>query len=190
MQQTKSAQIFTNNIIKSLVVIGVGILFAVFKTGVFQILLTVLGALMFLIGVGDVIRKVKLWEGIIEMVVGALVIVGVWTLFEVASLVVGIGMLMAGSVGLVGFVKHRRKVKTSPVEFVGTIVLLVLGALLVAGYAAKLLDVLLLVSGILLIAWGVVYFITAIFHLTHAEKEYTKRANSADSGDNADENDK
>ena len=37
MQQTKSAQIFTNNIIKSLVVIGVGILFAVFKTGVFQI---------------------------------------------------------------------------------------------------------------------------------------------------------
>lgn len=183
MQQTKSAQIFTNNIIKSIVVVGVGVLFAVFKTGVFQILLTVLGALMFLIGVGDVIRKVKLWEGVIEMTVGALIIVGVWTLFDIASLVVGIGMLMASSVGVVDFVKHRKKVKTSPVEFVGTIVLLVLGVLLVAGYAAKLLDALLLVAGVLLIVWGAIYFALSIFELTHAEKEYAKRTKTEDNTD-------
>ncbi len=180
MNKTKAVQAFTNHIITSVVIIAVGVLFAIFKSDVFRILLTVIGALVFLLGVFEVVRRIRLWEGIVEMLIGAFVIVGAWLLFNVAALIAGIGMLIAAAIRLYDFIKSGKKIKVYVIDFVGILCLIIFGALLVAGYAAAILDMLLLVSGILLIVWGIVDLVLALTVLSKAKKQYAKKDGDAD----------
>ncbi|MCQ3035504.1 MAG: hypothetical protein MJ248_04760, partial [Bacilli bacterium] len=82
-----------NSLIIALAYLIIGVLFIVFKAGILglaiQIALTVLGVLFIVFGILGIVNK-RLVEGIVNLVIGVVIIVFGWTLLMVIMIIFGV----------------------------------------------------------------------------------------------------
>ena len=131
------------------------ILFIVFKSGivglVLEIALTILGVLFIVKGILDIVNNKKTTEGIIQIVIGAVIIVLGWTIVEIILLVLGVLIVIKGVLDLINAIKTK---KVTPIIY--AIITIVVGVLLVIGKFASAADILFIII-------GVVFVLDAIF---------------------------
>ena len=78
----------SNNVIAAILYILLGVLFIVFKAGMLNWLMTIVGIVFIALGVYNIIQR-RLTNGIIEAVIGVVVILGGWLFVEIVLIVLG-----------------------------------------------------------------------------------------------------
>lgn len=138
----------TSNILTCLAYAVIGVLLCIFQSGSLNILMTVVGALFIVLGIMDLIKNKQTTRGIIELALGAVVIVCGWLVVDIVLLVLGIILIVKGILELV------QNYKAGFVANLSSIMLLVMGVLLVISKWA-LVDVMCIVVGVLFVINGV-----------------------------------
>ena len=144
----KSSSKVTNNMVYALLYVIVGILFIVFKSGMLNWLMTIIGVVFIALGVYDIIKK-KITNGIIEAVIGVVVIVGGWVFVEIALIVFGALLIVKGATDLISLFKGSKNV----VSIIVAILTIALGVLLIVSKWVAL-DWMFIVIGIVFIVEG------------------------------------
>lgn len=138
----------TSNILTCLVYAAIGVLLCIFRGDSLDILMTVVGALLVVLGVIDLFKNKETGKGIIEALLGVAIIVCGWLVMDLVLLILGVVLIVKG---VMEIVKNR---KAGFVANLSSIMLLVIGVLLVVSKWA-LLDVMCLIAGIIFIINGV-----------------------------------
>lgn len=146
MAKSKKAKLKLNssNILTCLVYAVIGVLLCVLQGGSLNILMTVVGALLFVLGLVDMIKNKETVKGIIEMLLGVAIIVCGWLVAGIVLLVLGVVLIVKG---VMEIIKNR---KAGFVANLSSIMLLVIGVLLVISKWA-LLDVMCIIAGVIFI---------------------------------------
>lgn len=144
----KSSSKVTNNMVYALLYVIVGILFIVFKSGMLNWLMTIIGVVFIALGVYDIIKK-KITNGIIEAVIGVVVIVGGWVFVEIVLIVFGALLIVKGATDLISLFKGSKNV----VSIIVAILTIALGVLLIVSKWVAL-DWMFIVIGIVFIVEG------------------------------------
>ena len=138
------SKLSTNAILTAVVYAVVGILLLILKGGSLGILMTVVGALLIVLGIVDIVKEKETVKGVLEAVVGLAIIVCGWTIAEIVLLVLGVVLIVKGVMELVKNIKGGFSAILSP------IVTIVIGVILVIAKWA-LLDVMCIIAGVILI---------------------------------------
>ncbi len=144
----KSSSKVTNNMVYALLYVIVGILFIVFKSGMLNWLMTIIGVVFIALGVYDIIKK-KITNGIIEAAIGVVVIVGGWVFVEIVLIVFGALLIVKGVTDLISLFKGSKNV----VSIIVAILTIALGVLLIVSKWVAL-DWMFIVIGIVFIVEG------------------------------------
>lgn len=144
----KSSSKVTNNVVYALLYVIVGILFIVFKSGMLNWLMTIIGVVFIALGVYDIIKK-KITNGIIEAAIGVVVIVGGWVFVEIVLIVFGALLIVKGVTDLISLFKGSKNV----VSIIVAILTIALGVLLIVSKWVAL-DWMFIVIGIVFIVEG------------------------------------
>ncbi len=144
----KSSSKVTNNMVYALLYVIVGILFIVFKSGMLNWLMTIIGVVFIALGVYDIIKK-KITNGIIEAAIGVVVIVGGWVFVEIVLIVFGALLIVKGATDLISLFKGSKNV----VSIIVAILTIALGVLLIVSKWVAL-DWMFIVIGIVFIVEG------------------------------------
>ena len=151
----KSINKQTSQLLIALAYLIIGVLFIVFKSGivglVLEIALTILGVLFIVKGILDIVNNKKTTEGIIQIVIGAVIIVLGWTIVEIILLVLGVLIVIKGVLDLINASNTK---KLTPIIY--AVITIVVGVLLVIGKFASAADILFIII-------GVVFVLDAIF---------------------------
>lgn len=142
--------------ITAISLIIIGILCCVFRAGMLNIIVTVIGVLLIAIGLYDVFVRKETALGIIAGVAGIVVIIFGWTIAEAALILTGI---IAIIYGIFIFVKNIGTVKTGgafakAVAVVKPLVMIIFGILLIVAYNV-MADAMMIALGIFSIIGGV-----------------------------------
>ena len=86
----------------------IGVLFVVFKAGMLNWLLTVAGIVFIALGVYDIIKK-NLTNGLIEVAIGVIIILGGWLFVEIVLIVFGALLVVKGITDLVPLFQSSSK---------------------------------------------------------------------------------
>ncbi len=133
---------FSNNILNCIVYAVIGILLIVLKAGSLGILMTAVGALLVILGLLDIIKGKDLSKGLVELVLGAGVIVCGWLIADIVLLVLGIVLIVKGVMELI------KNFKKGIIANLSSIVLVIIGVLLVIA-KWTLMDVMCIVAGVI-----------------------------------------
>lgn len=144
----KSSSKVTNNMVYALLYVVVGILFIVFKSGMLNWLMTIIGVVFIALGVYDIIKK-KITNGIIEAAIGVVVIVGGWVFVEIVLIVFGALLIVKGVTDLISLFKGSKNV----ISIIVAILTIALGVLLIVSKWVAL-DWMFIVIGIVFIVEG------------------------------------
>lgn len=144
----KSSSKVTNNMVYALLYVIVGILFIVFKSGMLNWLMTIIGVVFIALGVYDIIKK-KITNGIIEAAIGVVIIVGGWMFVEIVLIVFGALLIVKGVTDLISLFKGSKNV----VSIIVAILTIALGVLLIVSKWVAL-DWMFIVIGIVFIVEG------------------------------------
>lgn len=144
----KSSSKATNNMVYALLYVIVGILFIVFKSGMLNWLMTIIGVVFIALGVYDIIKK-KITNGIIEAAIGVVVIVGGWVFVEIVLIVFGALLIVKGVTDLISLFKGSKNV----ISIIVAILTIALGVLLIVSKWVAL-DWMFIVIGIVFIVEG------------------------------------
>ena len=140
-------------LLNALLHIVVGALFAYFKAGIVNWILTAVGVVFIINGIIQVTNKNTV-PGIVHLAIGAAIIVFGWTLIEIALLVFGVMLILSA-------LADYSKSKKDKVDLVKLLVSVIVGGLLIiSGF--KLVDWLFIVLGVALVLEGVLQVITLI----------------------------
>ncbi len=139
----------SDNIITAALYIIVGILFCIFKAGVLNFTMTVIGALLIVAGVLRILKK-QLTEGIIFAALGVLIILGGWLFVDVILLVLGVFLAAKGVLDLLTAIKYNNLAAT-----VSSAITILVGIMLVVSKWA-LLDWIFIILGVILAVDGVI----------------------------------
>ncbi len=145
MAKKKKLSLSSNNILNCIVYAVIGILLIVLKAGSLGILMTAVGVLLIVLGLLDIINEKDLTKGIIEIVLGAGIIVCGWLIADIVLLLLGIVLIIKGVMELF------KNFKKGLVANLSSIVLLVIGILLVVAKWA-LMDVMCIIAGVIFLA--------------------------------------
>ena len=150
MAKKKAAKLklSTSNILTCLVYAVIGVLLCIFKGGSLNILMTVVGALLVVLGLVDLIKNKQVGKGLIEALLGAAIIVCGWLVVDLVLLILGVVLIVKG---VMEIVKNR---KAGFVANLSSIMLLVIGVLLVVANWV-LLDFMFIIAGVIFIVNGV-----------------------------------
>ena len=143
-KKTAKLKLTTSNILTCLVYAVIGVLLCIFKGGSLNILMTVVGALLVVLGLVDLIKNKQVGKGIIEALLGVAIIVCGWLVTGLVLLILGIVLIVKG---VMEIVKNH---KAGFVANLSSIMLLVIGVLLVISKWA-LLDVMCIIAGVIFI---------------------------------------
>ena len=132
------------NILTCLVYAVIGALLCILKGGSLNILMTVVGALLVVLGLVDVFKNKELVKGLVEALLGVAIIVCGWLVADIVLLVLGVVLIIKGAMEII---KNR---KAGFVANLSSIMLLVIGVLLVIAKWA-LLDVMCIIAGVIFI---------------------------------------
>ena len=80
-------------LINAIALIVMGILFCIFRAGMINVLLTIVGVVLIALGIYDIVKKLYV-NAAIEIILGIAVIVCGWTILDIALLVLGIGLTL------------------------------------------------------------------------------------------------
>ena len=138
----------TSNILTCLVYAVIGVLLCILKGGSLNILMTVVGALLVVLGLVDIIKNKQVGKGLIEALLGAAIIVCGWLVVDFVLLVLGIVLIVKGAMEII---KNR---KAGFVANLSSIMLLVIGVLLVVANWV-LVDFMFIIAGVIFILNGV-----------------------------------
>lgn len=138
----------TDNIVNCIIYVAIGLLLAILKAGSLNILMTVVGALLIVMGVIDIVKSKDLTKGLIEIGIGAVIILCGWLIADVVLLIFGILLIIKGIVEIVENHGAGFPILVSP------IITVVIGALLVIAKWA-LIDVICVIAGIVFIVNGI-----------------------------------
>ena len=133
-----------NNLITCAVYAIIGILLVILRAGSLGILMTVVGALLIVLGVVDVVKGKYLVKGVIEALVGVAIIVGGWVFADIVLLILGILLIIKG------ILEISKIYKKGFMAMLPAIVTIVIGILLVIAKWV-LLDVICIIAGIIFI---------------------------------------
>lgn len=122
----KSKKHVSNNVVYALLYILIGVLFIVFKSSMFDWLMTIVGVVFIALGVIDILHK-NLTNGIIEAVIGIVIILGGWLFLEIVFIVFGALLIVKGAMDLVKQFQGKRDV----VKIIIAILTIALGILLI-----------------------------------------------------------
>ncbi len=120
----------------------IGLLLVILKGGSLGILMTVVGALLIILGIVDIVKEKDLVTGVIEAVIGVAIIVCGWLIADIVLLVFGIVLIVKGV--MEAWEKRDKGWK----ELLSPLVTIVIGILLVVAKWA-LMDILCIVAGII-----------------------------------------
>ena len=130
-----------NNILTCVFYAVIGALLVILRGGSLGILMTVVGALLIVLGVVDVIKNKNLVKGIIEALMGVAIIVCGWLIADIVLLVLGAVLIVKGVMELIN------NFKRGALPILSAVITILLGALLVAAKWV-LLDLFCLIAGI------------------------------------------
>ena len=122
----------------------IGILLIVLKAGSLGILMTIIGVLFIALGVMDIVKGNNLTKAIVNIAIGAVIIVCGWLIADIVLLVFGILLIVKGVTDIAKNYKAGFETLLSPIACI------VIGVLLVVSKWA-LLDVMCVIAGILFI---------------------------------------
>ena len=131
-----------NNIVTCAVYAIIGLLLVILKGGSLGILMTIVGALLIVLGVVDIIKNKDLTKGLVEAVIGVAIIVCGWLIADIVLLIFGILLIVKGAMDLFKNLNNGFMAMLSP------IVTIVIGVLLVIAKWA-LLDVICIIAGVI-----------------------------------------
>ena len=138
-------------LINAIALIVLGILFCIFRAGMINVLLTIVGVVLIALGIYDIVQK-KYVNAVIEIILGIAVIVCGWVILEIALLVLGIGLVIYSAFEIYTIVKNFKK--KGWISLVKPIITLVVGLLLIVAKWV-LVDWIFIVIGVILIIDGV-----------------------------------
>ena len=115
-------------LINAIALIVLGILFCIFRAGMINVLLTIVGVVLIGLGVYDIVKK-KYIPAVIEIILGIAVIVCGWLILEIALLVLGIGLVLYSVYEIVMIVKNFNK--KNWMALIKPIIMLVIGIFLI-----------------------------------------------------------
>ncbi|MBR2647006.1 MAG: DUF308 domain-containing protein [Clostridia bacterium] len=145
----------TERIISAALTIAFGVLLIALKGDFIGILMTVAGIALIVVGVLDLVNKM-LPPAIIKMVVGVLIIVCGWTVLTAVLYIVAAVLLVVGILMLYDKIKHRVRCHTlfhTICEYAVPSLFIAIGIMLLF-HQGKLIDLVLIISGILTIVEG------------------------------------
>lgn len=138
------------NLTSALIYIILGVLFCIFKAGVLDWLMTIAGALFIVFGVLDLVRFATT-SGIINIAIGAVILLGGWFFLEVVLLVFGILLTVKGAIALANALKALNK---SAFDILFPALTIVVGIMLIASKWA-LMDWFFIIMGVMFVIDGV-----------------------------------
>ena len=138
-------------IINAIALIVLGILFCIFRAGMINALLTIVGVVLIGLGVYDIVKKNYI-PAVIEIILGIAVIVCGWTILDIALLVLGIGLVIYSVYQIVMIAKDFKK--KGWMALIKPIITLIIGVFLIV---AKwlLVDWVFIVIGVIFIINGI-----------------------------------
>ena len=138
-------------IINAIALIVLGILFCIFRAGMINVLLTIVGVVLIGLGIYDIVKKNYI-AAVIEIILGIAVIVCGWTILDIALLVLGIGLVIYSVYQIVMIAKDFKK--KGWMALVKPIITLIIGVFLIV---AKwlLVDWVFIVIGVIFIINGI-----------------------------------
>ncbi|MBO5773606.1 MAG: DUF308 domain-containing protein [Clostridia bacterium] len=138
-------------IINAIALIVLGILFCIFRAGMINVLLTIVGVVLIGLGIYDIVKKNYI-PAVIEIILGIAVIVCGWTILDIALLVLGIGLVIYSVYQIVMIAKDFKK--KGWMALIKPIITLIIGIFLIV---AKwlLVDWVFIVIGVIFIINGI-----------------------------------
>ena len=139
-------------VISAIALIVLGILFCIFRAGMINVLLTIVGVVLIALGAYDIFVKKNYVSAAIEIILGIAVIVCGWTILDIALLVLGIGLVLYAVYEIVMIAKNFKK--KGWLSLVKPIITLIVGIFLIV---AKwlLVDWIFIVIGVIFIVNGI-----------------------------------
>ncbi len=140
----------SQNLITAVLFGVLGILLIVLRMGMLNVLLTIIGVLLLAVGIYDIVMNLSrrtntLVRGIIETLVGVVIIVCGWTIAQWTLIIFGVLLVILGVVGSVKYLQNHRHNVTLLVE---NILMVVIGVILcIAPFAIG--DIICLIVGLL-----------------------------------------
>ena len=141
---------FNSNFTSALMYIILGVLFCVFRAGVLDWLMTIAGVLFIVFGILDLVKGATT-SGIINLAIGAVILLGGWFFLEVVLIVFGILLAVKGAIALINSLKALNK---SIFDIVFSALTVAVGIMLTVSEWA-LMDWFFVVMGVLFIVDGV-----------------------------------
>lgn len=151
MAKKRSSSSILNQLLLPIVMLVAGGLLIYFKSGMLNIALYIIGALLIVAGIVHLIKK-NVLSGIINLVIGIAVILIGGLLINIAVLIIGIILLVYG---IYSIIKVLVKSKSKIANLISPIVITVVGALLVWGKFSGILDIILIICGVCLIVYAI-----------------------------------
>ena len=116
-----------DKLISALFTIALGILLCLFKQTMLQIIVTLMGALIVLLGILDITRRKDYPMGIIKIIIGIAVIVFAWVFVTLAFIILGIILIAYGVFQLINLLKDRLPRAPLLIGVVNSVVIVVAG---------------------------------------------------------------
>ena len=132
----------TNNLIMCAVYAIIGLLLIILQGGSLGILFTIIGVLFILLGVVDIVNNKDTTKGVIEIAVGAIVLLCGWLIAEIVLLILGVVLIVYG------IMEISKNYKSGFMAILSPIITIIIGVLLVIAKWA-LLDVFCIIAGVI-----------------------------------------
>lgn len=145
----------TTELFSSMLYVIIGVLLVIFRSQTLGWAMTVAGIFFIISGVLDVLKKNWI-GGAVSIIIGVAILVLGWTVTKIVLLVLGILIAIKGLIVLFEVLKKKKK---SIAEIIYPMLSVVLGLLLAFGNG---LDVIIIVTGVLLIIDGCIGLIGAL----------------------------
>ncbi len=133
-----------HNLLSCLFFAVVGILLLVLKGGSLEILMTVAGVLLIILGIVDVFKDKDYLDGIVQIGIGVAIIVLGWLLVEILLLILGIVLVIKGVLDIV------KNYKRGFLAILPALITIAVGIILiVTKWALAIIDILCIIAGII-----------------------------------------
>lgn len=133
-----------HNLLSCLFFAVVGILLLALRAGSLEILMTVAGVLLIILGIVDVFKDKDYLDGIVQIGIGVAIIVLGWLLVEILLLILGIVLVIKGVLDIV------KNYKNGFLAILPALITIVVGIILiVTKWAWTIIDILCIIAGII-----------------------------------------
>ena len=150
MAKTKM-ELSTNNILTCAVYAIIGLLLIILKGGSLGILMTIVGALLVVLGVVDIIKTKDMTKGMIEVVAGVAIIVCGWLIADIVLLILGILLIVKGAMEVFNNFKNGIMAIVSPVVTIVIGILLVIAKWTLIDVFCMIIGVIFLINAVLVL---------------------------------------